>query len=127
MVGEVGIVTLASGNGLRYQLDRDTIRCREKAVETSLALADVVRVRTAMFTGDAFMELSTRDGRKLVVLSRRGLHLPTARPHARDEYRVFAIELHRRLAAAGKTIAFVGGLFFARPYDPLAIPDKWLP
>ena len=121
------IVALASLDGIRFELDATSVVRRAPTSVTALALADVVRVRTAMLGGDAFMELHAKDGRKLIVLSHREVGRARGGGAASEEYRAFARELHHRLVALGHAVAFVCGLFLQRAYDPHAIPERWLP
>ena len=119
---------LESNLGVSFDLGPDTITRREKGVETILALADVVRVRAFTLGGGGGLELVASDGRKFLVVSSReiGRGSPRLTEPARGQYRAFAAELHRNLAARGD-VTFVRGLIFKKAYDPLAIPEDALP
>jgi hypothetical protein len=113
-----------------YVLGPNTITNRDsKGRETIMKLADVVRVRSFALGGGGVMELTALDGHKLVVASSREMGRRSQKrlkEPARSQYREFAAELHRRLAASG-SVKFVRGLIFKKPYDPMAIPETVLP
>jgi hypothetical protein len=119
---------LESNLGATFDLGPETITKWEKGGETIMKLADIVRVRSFTLGGGGVMELATADGRKLLVVSSReiGRGSPRLKEPARGEYRAFAAELHRRLAATGNA-KFVRGLIFKKAYDPAAIPEAVLP
>ncbi len=119
---------LESNLGATFDLGPETITKWEKGRETIMKLADLVRVRSFTLGGGGVMELVASDGRKLIVVSSReiGRGSPRLKEPARGEYRAFAEELHRRLAALGNT-TFVRGVIFKKPYDPHAIPEAVLP
>ena len=121
-------VLLISNLGARFELAADTLRCFEKGKETAISLPDVVRVKAMMLGGGGVLELTTADGRKVVVVSSREIGRGTKRlkEPARSEYRTFAAELHRRLATSGK-VDFISGWIFKKRYDPLALPENILP
>jgi len=119
---------LESNLGAKFDLGPETITKWDQGGESIMKLADIVRVRSFTLGGGGVMELAAADGRKLVVVSSRetGRGSPRLKEPARGEYRAFAAELHRRLAASGN-VKFVRGVIFKKPYDPLAIPDAALP
>ena len=122
-------ITLFSNLGPQFTLGPETIRRLDNGVEEVLAFDNIVRVRAMTLGGGGVVELTAGDGRKMLVVSSRetGRGSPRLKEPARGDYRNFAAELHRRLAACGHPIQFVGGMIFKKPYDPLAIPDKLLP
>lgn len=119
---------LESNLGATFDLGPETITKSEKGVVTIMRLADIVRVRALTLGGGGVLELVTADDRKMVVVSSReiGRGSPRLREPARGEYRAFAAELHRRLAASGN-VTFVRGLIFKKRYDPTSIPESVLP
>ena len=90
--------------GATFELGDEAIRRSHAGGMTQMELRDVTRVRIGTLGRMGMLELTARDGRKLVVASE---HEPSDRG---ARYRGFVEELHRRLLASGGSAEYVGGV-----------------
>ncbi len=108
-------LVLTSDRGPRFELGAGKLRRMDGNQHQEIALAEVVRVRAGRLGRMGTLEIVTRSGAKLLVIS-------DTKPKAdgSKRYREFVEAIHRQLVDGGTAVEYVGGLQIAPALSAIA-------